>query len=323
MLDEFPLLQTDFHHAKPVYEELPGWSEDLRECETWQDLPQTARDYVQYIAEFTKTRVKFIAVGPGRDEALSSCRGASAAAAPSDRRHCEGRGGPPTGASAAFDVSALGSDGRDHDLARAAGEADLVAVGRIGEAARREDLTGRRRPRGAGRRRRAGSRRRSSPREPRCRRGGAEGPRWRRPTHALGRCRWAGSVTSMSLAPPVTSRRVTRSAERSAASLHMPPRREMSQGTAVESVKSADWARQSNGRKRRRCCTTTVPPVTVISGAGPTNVAWYRSVSDGSPFRDTFAAPLVNSRRPAEAPPEARSSAPACPCRRARAPARP
>ena len=33
VLDEFPLLQTDFHHAKPVYEELPGWTEDLRDCE--------------------------------------------------------------------------------------------------------------------------------------------------------------------------------------------------------------------------------------------------------------------------------------------------
>jgi adenylosuccinate synthase len=70
VLDEFPLRQTDFHHAKPLYEELPGWTEDIRECEAWQDLPQAARDYVQYIAEFTKTRVKFIAVGPGRDETI-------------------------------------------------------------------------------------------------------------------------------------------------------------------------------------------------------------------------------------------------------------
>ena len=70
VLDDFPMLQTDFHHAKPLYEELPGWTEDIRDCETWQDLPQTARDYVQYIAEFTKTRVKFIAVGPGRDETI-------------------------------------------------------------------------------------------------------------------------------------------------------------------------------------------------------------------------------------------------------------
>ena len=82
VLDEFPLLQKDFHHARPLYEELPGWTEDIRDCETWQDLPQAARDYVQYIAEFTKTRVKFIAVGPGRDETIVLPRSIGRAAAP-------------------------------------------------------------------------------------------------------------------------------------------------------------------------------------------------------------------------------------------------
>ncbi len=70
VLEEFPLLQTDFHHAKPLYETLPGWQDDIRDCENWQDLPEAARDYVQYIATFTQTRVKFIAVGPGRDETI-------------------------------------------------------------------------------------------------------------------------------------------------------------------------------------------------------------------------------------------------------------
>ncbi len=70
VLDEFPLRQTDFHHARPVFEELPGWSADIRDCESWADLPETARDYIQFIATFTKTRVKFIAVGPGREETI-------------------------------------------------------------------------------------------------------------------------------------------------------------------------------------------------------------------------------------------------------------
>jgi adenylosuccinate synthase len=70
VLDEFPLRQTDFHHARPVLEELPGWKEDIRDCEGWGELPETARDYVQFIATFTKTRVKFIAVGPGREETI-------------------------------------------------------------------------------------------------------------------------------------------------------------------------------------------------------------------------------------------------------------
>ena len=70
VLDEFPVRQTDFHHAKPLFEELPGWTEDLRDCEEWAELPETARDYIQFIADFTKTRIKFIAVGPGRDETI-------------------------------------------------------------------------------------------------------------------------------------------------------------------------------------------------------------------------------------------------------------
>ncbi len=51
-------------------EELPGWTDDLRDCEEWADLPEAARDYIQFIADFTKTRVKFIAVGPGREETI-------------------------------------------------------------------------------------------------------------------------------------------------------------------------------------------------------------------------------------------------------------
>ena len=70
VLDEFPLRQTDFHHARPVLEELPGWKADIRDCESWADLPETARDYVQFIATYTQTRVKFIAVGPGREETI-------------------------------------------------------------------------------------------------------------------------------------------------------------------------------------------------------------------------------------------------------------
>ena len=84
VLDEFPVRQTDFHHAKPLLEELPGWTADLRGCEEWAELPEAARDYVQFIADFTKTRVKFIAVGPGRDE-TSCCPAPSAAAGRSDR----------------------------------------------------------------------------------------------------------------------------------------------------------------------------------------------------------------------------------------------
>jgi adenylosuccinate synthase len=70
VLDEFPSHQSEFHHAQPVYEELPGWSADITKALQWGHLPQEARDYITFISEFTRTEVKLIAVGPGRDETI-------------------------------------------------------------------------------------------------------------------------------------------------------------------------------------------------------------------------------------------------------------
>jgi len=70
ILDEFPSHQSEFHHAQPVYEELPGWSTDITKALQWGHLPQEARDYITFISEFTRTEVKLIAVGPGRDETI-------------------------------------------------------------------------------------------------------------------------------------------------------------------------------------------------------------------------------------------------------------
>ena len=44
--DEMPMNQTDFHHAKPIYEELPGWWEDISACRTFEELPANAQAYV-------------------------------------------------------------------------------------------------------------------------------------------------------------------------------------------------------------------------------------------------------------------------------------
>ncbi len=68
--DEFPLQQTAFHHAKPVYEELAAWNEPITDALQWAQLPQAARDYITFISEYTRTEVKLIAVGPGRDETI-------------------------------------------------------------------------------------------------------------------------------------------------------------------------------------------------------------------------------------------------------------
>lgn len=66
--DEMPMTQTGFHHAKPIYEEMPGWFEDIRHCRTFDELPQAAQDYVKRLEELSGARISVIGVGPGREE---------------------------------------------------------------------------------------------------------------------------------------------------------------------------------------------------------------------------------------------------------------
>ncbi len=69
--DEMPMTQSEFHHAKPVYEMLPGWWEDITGARTFEDLPVNARDYVLAIERMVGQRVSAIGVGPGRDAIIS------------------------------------------------------------------------------------------------------------------------------------------------------------------------------------------------------------------------------------------------------------
>ncbi len=66
-LDHFPYHQTVLHHASAEYEDLPGWSEDLRECREESDLPTAARDYLQYVSEVVGVPIALVGVGPARD----------------------------------------------------------------------------------------------------------------------------------------------------------------------------------------------------------------------------------------------------------------
>jgi adenylosuccinate synthase len=65
--DEMPVSQSDFHHAKPIYETFAGWSEDITGCKNFEDLPKTAQDYVLAIEKMSGARISAIGVGPARD----------------------------------------------------------------------------------------------------------------------------------------------------------------------------------------------------------------------------------------------------------------
>jgi adenylosuccinate synthase len=65
--DEMPVNQSDFHHAKPIYEMFPGWTEDITGARTFADLPKNAQDYVRAIEGMSGARFSAIGVGPARD----------------------------------------------------------------------------------------------------------------------------------------------------------------------------------------------------------------------------------------------------------------
>ncbi|MDQ2698363.1 MAG: adenylosuccinate synthase, partial [Actinomycetota bacterium] len=69
-IDEVPVSQSDFHHAKPVYEEFPGWSEDITGARTFEELPQAAQDYVLALEAMSGAPMSVIGVGPARDEVI-------------------------------------------------------------------------------------------------------------------------------------------------------------------------------------------------------------------------------------------------------------
>ncbi|MBO4272143.1 adenylosuccinate synthase [Microbispora triticiradicis] len=68
--DEIPMTQTEFHHATPVYEELPGWQEDITGAKTFEDLPPNAQAYVRALEEMSGAPISAIGVGPGRTQTI-------------------------------------------------------------------------------------------------------------------------------------------------------------------------------------------------------------------------------------------------------------
>jgi adenylosuccinate synthase len=66
--EHFPYHQTVLHHATGEYRELRGWSEDLRECRSESDLPEAAREYLQFIESYVGVPITMVGVGPGRED---------------------------------------------------------------------------------------------------------------------------------------------------------------------------------------------------------------------------------------------------------------
>jgi adenylosuccinate synthase len=68
--EHVPYHQSVLHKVRPVYETLPGWGVEIETASRLEDLPTAARDYVQFIQDFTGVHVSFVGVGPARDQTI-------------------------------------------------------------------------------------------------------------------------------------------------------------------------------------------------------------------------------------------------------------
>jgi adenylosuccinate synthase len=69
-MEEIPVSQSDFHHAKPIYEIFPGWDEDITSAKKFEELPKNAQDYVLALEKLSGTRISAIGVGPDRNATI-------------------------------------------------------------------------------------------------------------------------------------------------------------------------------------------------------------------------------------------------------------
>ena len=65
-MDYPPELTEDLEKCTPVYEDLPGWKNDLTEVKAFNELPENAKSYVKRLEELMKVPINYISVGPGR-----------------------------------------------------------------------------------------------------------------------------------------------------------------------------------------------------------------------------------------------------------------
>jgi adenylosuccinate synthase len=68
LIDEYPANLNILKKCEPVYEELPGWTEDITSCKSLDELPANARHYVERVSQLTGIPLSTFSVGPAREQ---------------------------------------------------------------------------------------------------------------------------------------------------------------------------------------------------------------------------------------------------------------
>ena len=68
--DDLPMGPSSLEQFSPVYTAMPGWSGDISQARSWTDLPAQAQQYIQAVAELGGVPVRWVSVGPERDQVI-------------------------------------------------------------------------------------------------------------------------------------------------------------------------------------------------------------------------------------------------------------
>ena len=67
-ITEYPANLNELNRCKPIFEELPGWTEDVTSCKSLDELPDNARRYLERISELCNVKISIFSVGPDRNQ---------------------------------------------------------------------------------------------------------------------------------------------------------------------------------------------------------------------------------------------------------------
>ena len=70
LCDSLSMLIQEAEHILPVMEYLPGWKCDISGCRTWDELPENAKKYVEYVEKNIGCHIGYVSVGPERDSII-------------------------------------------------------------------------------------------------------------------------------------------------------------------------------------------------------------------------------------------------------------
>ena len=70
MLRDFPSSLEELAECQPVYEEFPGFDDDITECRSFEELPETCQKYIERLEELCECKVCMVGVGPDRDQMI-------------------------------------------------------------------------------------------------------------------------------------------------------------------------------------------------------------------------------------------------------------